>query len=109
MLVCEGGDIGRSAIWNRDEEMYYQNALHCIRFYGNINPIYFKYCLQLYKVNGILDTASKGMTINHLVQGSLYSIVFPLPPLEEQHRIVAKIEELLPYCDQLIEKNNCDK
>lgn len=109
LLVCEGGDIGRSAIWNRDEEMYYQNALHCIRFYGNINPIYFKYCLQLYKVNGILDTASKGMTIKHLVQGSLYSIIFPLPPLEEQHRIVAKIEELLPYCDQLIEKNNCDK
>lgn len=100
LLVCEGGDIGRSAIWDRDEEMYYQNALHCIRFYGNTNPIYFKYCLQFYKLNGILDSVSKGMTIKHLVQGALYSIIFPLPPLDEQHRIVAKIEELLPFVDR---------
>ena len=101
MLVCEGGDIGRCAIWDSDEEMYYQNALHCIRFYGNINPSYFKYCLQVYKSNGVLDSISKGMTIKHLVQGALHSIIFPLPPLEEQKRIVAKIEDLLLFCKQL--------
>lgn len=102
LLICEGGDVGRCAIWNNDEEMYYQNALHCVRFYGNINPIYIKFCLEYYKAVGILDEASKGMTIKHLVQGSLYSLILPLPPLEEQKRIVAKIEELLPYCDRLI-------
>jgi type I restriction enzyme S subunit len=32
---------------------------------------------------------------------SIKQFLFPLPPLEEQHRIVAKIEELLPYCDRL--------
>ena len=90
----------QSAVWDRDMEMYYQNALHCVRFFGAINPYYFKYCLELYKYNRILENASKGMTIKHLVQGSLYAIPFPLPPLEEQHRIVAKIEELLPYVDR---------
>lgn len=101
LLVCEGGDVGRSAVWDRDEEMYYQNALHCIRFYGNINSVYIKYCFEFYKSNRILDEASKGMTIKHLVQGSLYSLVFPLPPIQEQNRIVEKIEKLLPYCAQL--------
>ena len=101
LLICEGGDVGRSAVWDSDTEMYYQNALHCVRFLGGINPYYFRYCFELYKGNKILESASKGMTIKHLVQGSLYSILFPLPPLAEQKRIVAKIEELLPLCDRL--------
>ena len=101
LLICEGGDVGRSAVWDRDMEMYYQNALHCVRFFGSINPYYFKYCLELYKYNRILENASKGMTIKHLVQGALYSIPFPLPPLDEQNRIVAKLEEILPLCERL--------
>ena len=94
LLICEGGDIGRSAIWESDSEMYYQNALHRVRFYGNISQRYFLYVLLLLKLNGTLDSVSKGMTIKHLVQESLYSIVFPLPPLAEQHRIVARVDEL---------------
>lgn len=35
LLICEGGEAGRSAIWGSDEEMYYQNALHRVRFYGS--------------------------------------------------------------------------
>ena len=101
LLICEGGDVGRSAVWDRDMEMYYQNALHCVRFFGSLNPYYFKYCLELYKHNRILENASKGMTIKHLVQGALYSIPFPLPPLDEQNRIVTKLEEILPLCERL--------
>jgi len=100
LLVCEGGEVGRCAVWDNDIEMYYQNALHCIRFYGELNPHYFKYCFELYNHNRILENASKGMTIKHLVQGALYSIPFPLPPLTEQKRIVTKIEELLPFVDR---------
>ena len=100
LLVCEGGDVGRSAVWDSNTEMYYQNALHCVRFFGGINPYFVRYCFELYKWNKILENASKGMTIKHLVQGSLHSILFPLPPLAEQKRIVAKIEELLPLVDR---------
>jgi len=100
LLICEGGDVGRSAIWDSDEEMYYQNALHRVRFYGKILSTYFRFVIECYKGIGILDEYSKGMTIRHLVQNSLYAMWLPLPPLAEQKRIVAKIEELLPLIDR---------
>ena len=47
--------------------------------------------------------SSKGSAIKNIPPfDELKSYLVPLPPLEEQKRIVAKIEELLPYCDQLI-------
>ncbi|HWQ30721.1 MAG TPA: restriction endonuclease subunit S, partial [Negativicutes bacterium] len=49
LLICEGGDVGRSAIWNSDDVMYYQNALHRVSFYGNINAYFYKYLLECYK------------------------------------------------------------
>ena len=100
LLICEGGEVGRCCVWDKDISMYYQNALHRVRFYGNINPYYFKCLMELYKGIGIIEAHSKGVTIKHLVQKSLNSIYFPLPPLSEQHRIVAKIEELLPYIER---------
>lgn len=100
LLICEGGEVGRSAIWCSDEEMYYQNALHRVRFYHGIIPEFYKYLLECYKGMGIIDRYSKGVTIKHLVQNALYSMWMPLPPLAEQKRIVAKIEELLPYIDR---------
>lgn len=100
LLICEGGDVGRSSVWEHDVTMYYQNALHRVRFYQNINPYFYKYLIECYKGIGIIDRFSKGVTIKHLVQNSLNAMWLPLPPLAEQKRIVAKIEELLPYIDR---------
>ena len=100
LLICEGGDVGRSAVWDKDDEMYYQNALHRVRFYGGIDPYFFKMLLECYKSAKILDKCSKGMTIKHLVQSALNSIYFPLPPLNEQRRIIEKINQLTPYLEK---------
>ena len=100
LLICEGGDVGRSSVWEHDVTMYYQNALHRVRFYQNINPYFYKYLIECYKGIGIIDRFSKGVTIKHLVQSSLNAMWLPLPPLTEQKRIVAKIEELLPFIDR---------
>lgn len=100
LLICEGGDVGRSSVWEYDSTMYYQNALHRVRFYQNISPYFYKYLIECYKGIGIIDKFSKGVTIKHLVQNSLNAMWLPLPPLAEQKRIVAKIEELLPYIDR---------
>lgn len=99
LLICEGGDVGRSAIWNLDEIMYYQNALHRVRFFLNLNQKYFYYVLFQYKNLGFLDAVSKGMTIKHLVQGALLNLAIPLPPLAVQNAIVAKLEQVLPLVD----------
>ena len=100
LLICEGGDVGRSAIWENEQEMYYQNALHRVRFYGGVNPHYFRLLMECYKGNKILDEQSKGMTIKHLVQSALNAIYFPLPPIQEQQRIVDKFQSLIPMLEQ---------
>ena len=99
LLICEGGDVGRSAIWNLDEIMYYQNALHRVRFFLNLNQKYFYYVLFQYKNLGFLDAVSKGMTIKHLVQGALLNLAIPLPPLAVQNAIVETLEQVLPLVD----------
>ena len=81
--------------------MYYQNVLHRVRFYGNVYAQYMCYVLEFYKKNGTIANNTKGIGIQHIVQASLNSIWLPLPLLQEQYRIVAKIEELLPFCDRL--------
>ena len=101
LLICEGGDAGRCAIYDRDEPMYYQNALHRVRFFYNLNPKFYLYVFQVYKANKILTEVSKGVTIQHLTGAALKELYFPLPPLAEQKRIVAAIEKLLPLCEKL--------
>ena len=59
LLICEGGDIGRAAIWDINETIYYQNALHRVRFYGKIFPKFFLYILSLYKALGLLDKKAR--------------------------------------------------
>ena len=95
LLVCEGGDIGRAAIWNSDEPIQYQNALHRIRFNGEVLPRFCLLYLRHLKQNGTLDTKyGKGVTILHLVKSSLLSIPIPVPPLSTQQKIVEELDLL---------------
>lgn len=98
LLVCEGGDCGRSAVWDYDEEVCIQNHVHRLRAYRDVNIYYFYYLFYLYKNTGRLR--GRGVAIQGLSNEAIHKVVFPLAPLEEQHRIVAKIEELLPYVDR---------
>ena len=99
LQVCIGGSIGKCAICNQE-----------VAFNQQINTIYPVISLSKY-LYYVLDSSyfkefmknNAGGTATPIINRSVWdSIVVPLPPLEEQKRIVAKIEELLPYCDQLI-------
>lgn len=100
LLVCEGGDIGRAAIWNYDYDICIQNHIHRLRAYSEVCTMFFYYIFFLYKIAGYIG--GKGIGIQGLSSGALHNIWVPLPPLAEQHRIVAKVNELMQYCEELL-------
>ena len=98
LLVCEGGDIGRAAIWLYDIDIRIQNHIHRLRSYSKICTEYYYYLFFLYKHAGWIG--GKGIGIKGLSANALHSLLFPLPPLSEQYRIVTKIKEFEPFLDK---------
>ena len=92
LLVCEGGDIGRAAIWNYQYDIRIQNHIHKLRAYIPLCTKFFFWIFYFYKSAGLIG--GKGIGIQGLSSKALDHILIPLPPLEEQYRIVAKIEEV---------------
>jgi type I restriction enzyme S subunit len=102
LLICEGGEPGRCAIWKDEvEEMYFQKAIHRVRPRVGIVADYLALCLRVGSRDGSLVKHFTGATIKHLTGRSLRDYSIPLPPLAEQKRIVAKVEELMALCDRL--------
>lgn len=94
LLVCEGGDIGRSAIWNYGYDIRIQNHIHKLRPYIPLCTRFFYYVMYLYK--GIGYIGGKGIGIQGLSSGALHNILIPTPSINEQERIVSQIEAIMP-------------
>ena len=92
LLVCEGGDIGRSAIWNYDNDIRIQNHIHRLRAYVPVCTMFFYYTLYLYKRIGLIG--GKGIGIQGLSSNALHNLLLPLPPVKEQQRISESIANL---------------
>lgn len=65
-----------------------------------MNPLYLVYFINSPYAIRCKRNLAAGDIIIHISNDKLATILMPVPPLEEQHRIVAKIEEILPYIDQ---------
>ena len=101
ILVTAVGTIGKSYIVKGTKPFYYKDAyILCFENIANIYPEYIKYCLDSPYMQNEIHRDSMATTVAQLTIIKAKEMLVPFPPLEEQHRIVAKIEEILPYIDQ---------
>lgn len=94
LLVCEGGEPGRCAVWYDGREMYLQKALHRVRPRGGTSPEYLRWWLQDAASTGRLDGLFTGSTIKHLPGRQLARVDVALPPIAEQRRIASRLDEI---------------
>ena len=92
LLVCEGGDIGRSAIWMFDENIRIQNHIHRLRPYILLSSRFYYYVMFLWKQMGLIG--GQGIGLQGFSSKALHNLMVPLPPVDEQEKIVVFVDEL---------------
>ena len=112
LLVCEGGEVGRTAIWRGElAECYIQNAVHRVRplTYKELGRFLF-YVLYAVAKLGVFEAGVNRSTIGHLTSEKLKKYRFMFPPFTEQRAIaafldheIARINALITKKEQLIE------
>ena len=99
LLVCEGGaGYGRSAIWENDYDICLQNHIHRLRPIIDGICEYVMYYLYFLKETNQL--ASVGTAMPGLSANRLKGLTIPLPPLQEQQRIVQRVRSVMPVVDK---------
>ena len=101
VLISCSGTVGRCTSVKDD------NKYVMVRSAAMVSPMlmdcdYLMYAIQSDCVQKQIKERTKQAVQANLFQDAIINLVIPIPPVQEQHRIVAKIEELLPYCDRLI-------
>jgi type I restriction enzyme S subunit len=102
IVICEGGYPGQAAIWEQDEPIMFQKALHRVRFIAQgYEPVLFVQYLKLADEAGFLKDYYTGSGIKHFTGDALHSFVLPLPPIAEQAAIIERVEALMETCRDL--------
>lgn len=105
VLVSEGGDVGRSAIWSGQlDECYLQNAINRARSINNNSSIFFNYWITYLKAVDFINTLCNKATIAHYTAEKLETSPLLLPKNDEQLRIAAFLDHETAKIDNLIEK-----
>ena len=113
LLVCEGGEIGRAAIWDEPiPECYYQKALHRLRPTRSYDRYLIMSLLQLWASTGYLANYVTQTSIAHLPKDKLEIVPLPVPPPDEQ-RVIAEalsdVDKLLGALEKLSSKKRAIK
>ena len=93
VLICEGGYPGRAAVWEEDEPVFFQKAIHRVRFHEPERGSWLVYYLYMKSLDGTLSQHFSGTGIQHFTGEALAQFELPLPPRPEQARIVAILDE----------------
>lgn len=93
LLVSEGGEVGKTCIWNNElEECYIQNSVHKITLDSLQIPKFFLYVFFSYGKLKVFESMVNRVSIAHLVLERLINIDFAVPPLEEQKAIATYLD-----------------
>ena len=101
LVICEGGEPGRAAIWQDPNDIIIQKALHRFRCGCYVIPEYVLLCLETDFFSKRLTKFYTGVTIKHLTGKSLSMYPIPVPPLDEQKRIVKQVDEIVSLLNLL--------
>lgn len=102
LLVCEGGEIGRAAIWNElIEECYYQKALHRLRPISDYNVRFMLSVLEWLASSGLLEHFVTQTSIAHLPKERFEIVPIPLPPKAEQEAIAEALNDADAFIESL--------
>ena len=107
LLVCEGGDVGRAAIWRGDNNVIgFQKALHRLRTVSPDRDLveFYAYALGAAKRNGVFEESDTKSTISHLPAEKFREYRFAFPLLNEQAAIVEALNRDAARIDLLTEK-----
>ncbi|MEI6607362.1 MAG: restriction endonuclease subunit S [Verrucomicrobiota bacterium] len=101
VLICEGGYPGRAALWEEDYPIYFQKALHRVRFHEPELNKWFVYYLSVQDSGGQLKQHFSGRGIQHFTGEVLARFTIPVPPLPELRRAVARFDALAEETQRL--------
>jgi len=94
LLICEGGYPGRAAIWSQDGEIYFQKALHRVRFHNTVYNRWLLYYLYISDGNGTLKASFTGAGIQHFTGKALKNLSLPIPKENKAKDFVEKFDAI---------------
>jgi type I restriction enzyme S subunit len=113
LLVCEGGEVGRTAVWEGPSGIYYQKAVHRLRAKKPLEPRYVMHYMRWAAERNVFARLTSSTSIAHLTKTKLKRLQIPLPPLSAQKRLAAildaadalrtKRRESLEQLDELVQ------
>ncbi|MBO1530582.1 restriction endonuclease subunit S [Psychrobacter sp. F1192] len=105
ILVSEGGDVGRAAIWDNEiDECYIQNAINRVRPRYTNDSRFFYYWINYLKSTDFINIICNKATISHYTADKLQGSPLILPPVLEQKKIANFLDFETAKIDTLIEK-----
>lgn len=104
VLVCEGGEVGRAAIWAGEmADCFFQKAIHRVRPKNGANGRYLMYCLRAAAKRSVFAVQGNLSTIVHLTGEQLRVHRFPWPPPDEQSTIVRHLDRLMDRTTKMLD------
>ena len=102
LMITAVGTLGKTYIVKETDKFYYKDAsVICFKNFSKIVPEYIKLIMLSPFMLNQIKINSTGTTVGTITMITSQKYLFPLPPINEQKRIISQYEKLLPYCEKL--------